>query len=204
MCGLLTQHPRGVGRRHQRALIDSGASCFVVPDNTLLDEASADVFFDSDATLDLAPLETAGSEVPVSKESVLFAKIHDAKTHDSSDSETTTIIRVRAFVAPELQTDILLPVTGLADEVTFRAPHADGAGPTARLRVKDVNGDEHHLSSTSEGRVLSVSLEPLTKQPLDLTLIRRIGRSLALAKRTSQAECAGGMRVLGRSRDEHG
>ena len=153
-----------MGRRHQRALIDSGASCFVVPDATLLDEASADVFLDPDAIPDLlAPLETAGSEVPVEREAVLFAKIHS----DSSDPETTTIIRVRTFVAPKLQTDVLLPVTGLADEVTFRAPRAGTSQPTARLRIMDVDGNEHYLSSTSEGGVFPVSLEPLTKQEVE-------------------------------------
>ena len=40
--------------------------------------------------------------------------------------------------------------------------------------------------------------------PLDLTQIVAIGRGLALAKRTSRAERAGGMRVPGRSRDKQG
>lgn len=94
---------------------------------------------------------------------MLFAKIHP----DSSDPETITIIRVRTFVAPKLQTDVLLPVTGLADEVTFRAPHASSSEPNARLRIKDVNGDDHYLSSTSDGGVFPVSLEPLTKQEVE-------------------------------------
>ena len=145
-----------MGRRHHNALIDSGASHFVVPDIALLDEASAHVF--PDAT---TPLITAGSNVPVERAAVLFAKIHC----DSSDPNTTVIIRARALYAPELQSETLMPVAGLADEVTFRAPRPNRPGvATACLKAATVDDREITMLSIADEGVFPVRLEPLTKQ----------------------------------------
>ena len=91
----------------------------MLADPALLDEGARTPAAQID---DAALLITAGSSVPVERTAVLFAKIRG----DTANNNNITLIRARALFAPALQSECLLPVSGLTTEgVSFRKSTTD-------------------------------------------------------------------------------